>query len=391
MTAFLNFRGHGPLVALLQGPCAGDTLARALTCPFLLASPDTRLEPAGAWPSLETVGSLEPGRARILQGEPPTRAMPAERALELGLLEQVVPADALPAAGQALLEQLTARRGDTQVDVILEVIQGALSKGMTRALEQEAVGFMRLARLCFGPVQAPPPEPASPRLPAPGAPLLTGGTGWGNVPPLSHPPGESGRPLRLERQGTLATLLLSDPPRNEMNATFFWELARRVIQARATPAPAGLVVRGVGRHFSSGADLEELGRRLAVEPDLQVGRFLADNIRTFQSLAGLPFPTVAAVGGCCLGSGLELALACRQRLAADNAVFSLPEAQYGLMPGCGGTVRLARLLGRGQAIKLILSGRNLMAAEALDLGLVQAVLPRRELPAAAEALAGAST
>ena len=388
MTQFLNFRGHGPLVALIQGACAGDALARALACPFLLASPDAELEPAGAWPGLEALHRLEPGRARTLEGEQPTRAMPAERALELGLLEQVVPADALPAAGQALLDQLAARRDDAQVEVILEVIQRSLTGGMTRALELEAAGFLRLARLRFGPAPSPSLEPPSPRLPSPGAPLLTGGSGWGNVPPLTNPPG--GGPLRLERQGELATLLLSDPPRNEMNATFFRQLARSVIQVRATPAPSGLVVRGAGRHFSSGADLEELGRRLAVEPDLEVGRFLADNIRTFQSLAGLPFPTVAAVGGCCLGSGLELALACRQRLAADNAVFSLPEAQYGLMPGCGGTVRLARLLGRGRAIKLILSGRNIMAPEALELGLVSAVLPRRELPAAAEALVGAS-
>jgi 3-hydroxyacyl-CoA dehydrogenase / enoyl-CoA hydratase / 3-hydroxybutyryl-CoA epimerase len=148
------------------------------------------------------------------------------------------------------------------------------------------------------------------------------------------------------------------------------------------------VVRGAGRHFSSGADLEELGRRLAVEPDLQVSRFLADNIRTFQSLATLPLATVAAVGGCCLGSGLELALACHRRLATENAVLALPEAQYGLMPGCGGTVRLARLLGRSQALRLIMSGRSLMASEALELGLVEAVLPRRELVPAAEALAG---
>ena len=386
MASFLQ-HGEHELVALLRGDCSGQELARALACPFLLAAPDARLNPGEAWPKSDELHRLEPARARTLEGLDPAEVAPAERALELGLVERVLPAEQLEAAGGALLEELTSRRDAAQVTEILAVIHSALDGSpLSRALELEAEGFLRLARRRFGPVTSQASEPPSPRLPSGSGALPVGGTGWGNFPPAA-PPTVGAGPLRLERDGELTTLLLDDPPRNEMNAAFFGALARHVAQVRGAPPPAGLVLRGVGRHFSSGADLEELGRRLATEPDPQVSRFLADNLRTFQTLAGLPFSTVAAVGGCCLGSGFELALACGERLASDNAVFSLPEGQYGLMPGCGGTVRLARLVGRGQAIRLILSGRNVMASEAKSLGLVSAVLPRKELRREAQVLA----
>ncbi len=95
---------------------------------------------------------------------------------------------------------------------------------------------------------------------------------------------------------------------------------------------------------------------------------------------------MAAVGGCCLGSGLELALACRWRIAAANAVFALPETSFDLMPGCGGTVRLPSLVGRGRAVDLVLSGRFVDAGEAREIGLVDAIVDRRDLLAAARRL-----
>lgn len=386
MASFLQCQGHD-LVALLRGACSGEELARVLACPFLMAGPEARLEPAGAWPVSPELRRLEPARARILEGLDPVEAVPAERALELGLLERILSPDALQEAGEALQAELTARRDEAQLVEILAVIQRALDGApLARALELEAEGFLRLARRRFGPVVAPAEEPPSPRLSTDAGSLPAGGSGWGNFPPAASP-ADRGGPLRLERDGQVATLLLDDPPRNEMNAAFFGALARQVTRLSGGPAPSGMVLRGVGRHFSSGADLEELGRRLAVESDPRVSRFLADNLRTFQTLAGLPFGTVGAVGGCCLGSGFELALACGQRLASDNAVFALPEVQYGLMPGCGGTVRLARLVGRARAIRLILSGRSIMASEAHSLGLVSAVLPRKELFREAHALA----
>jgi enoyl-CoA hydratase/carnithine racemase len=146
------------------------------------------------------------------------------------------------------------------------------------------------------------------------------------------------------------------------------------------------VVHGAGRHFSSGADVGALKAGLAgAQPEL-AGRELLAATASFQALAELPYPSVAAVGGCCLGSGLELALACRWRVAAANAVFALPETSFDLMPGCGGTVRLPALVGRGRAVELLLSGRFVDAAEALEIGLVDAVVDRRGLVDAARRL-----
>ena len=141
----------------------------------------------------------------------------------------------------------------------------------------------------------------------------------------------------------------------------------------------GLIVYGQGRHFSSGADVGELVARLAGEGSEAGARFLAESTLGFHALSELPFPVVAAVGGCCFGSALELALACHYRVAARNAIFALPETTFGLMPGVGGTVRLPKLVGVGKAIEIILTGRALLAEEARTIGLVDLVVHRRRL------------
>jgi enoyl-CoA hydratase/carnithine racemase len=107
------------------------------------------------------------------------------------------------------------------------------------------------------------------------------------------------------------------------------------------------------------------------------------NAAAFTALEALPFPTVAAVDGACLGSGLELALACGGRVATPSALFAAPEASFGLLPGCGGTVRLPERVGVGAALDLLLTGRYVDADEALHLGLVDVLVPRAELHAAA--------
>jgi enoyl-CoA hydratase/carnithine racemase len=191
--------------------------------------------------------------------------------------------------------------------------------------------------------------------------------------------------LALDPDNEIARLVLDAPPRNEMGQDFFGTFAALVRTLRDLPV-RGLVVHGVGRHFSSGADVDALKARVAgMRPDL-AAQSLFEATSSFQAVAELPFPSVAAVGGCCLGSGLELALACRWRIAASNAVFALPEASFGLMPGCGGTVRLPQLVGRGRAVELVLAGRFVDAREALEIGLVDAVVDRRDLLPAARRL-----
>jgi enoyl-CoA hydratase/carnithine racemase len=182
-------------------------------------------------------------------------------------------------------------------------------------------------------------------------------------------------PLQLHCQNSIAHLVLSSPPKNEMGAEFFEELAR-ISNSLATMNVRGLIVRGARRHFSSGANVEELRSRVDTAA-------LVNNSDSFSILASLPFPTVAAIRGCCLGSGLELALACRFRVADRNAVLGLPEATFNLLPGCGGTVRLTKLAGYRNAIRMILTGESMLAQDALCLGLVDAVVDKSDVETAA--------
>lgn len=189
--------------------------------------------------------------------------------------------------------------------------------------------------------------------------------------------------LALERHGRFGALVLDAPPRNATDRALFQELS--VLTRDVLPGldVDGLVVRGAGRHFSSGADLDELRRSgdlTDIEPAL-----LAD-AQALHALESLPYPTVAAIDGACLGSGLELALACRFRVATPSALLGLPESTFGLMPGCGGTVRLTGLVGASRAIELVLSGALLSAEDARAAGLVDVLVPRAELQAAAERL-----
>jgi len=198
--------------------------------------------------------------------------------------------------------------------------------------------------------------------------------------------GSDGSPrLVVEQYGGIARLVLDAPPRNEMDQGFFHNLAALVGTLASLPV-RGLVIHGAGRHFSSGADINALKAGLAGAQPALAAHALFDATSSFQTIADLPYPTVAAVGGCCLGSGLELALACRWRVAAANAIFALPETSFDLMPGCGGTVRLPPLVGRGRAVDLVLSGRFVDAREAREIGLVDAVVDRRDLLDAARRL-----
>jgi enoyl-CoA hydratase/carnithine racemase len=196
-------------------------------------------------------------------------------------------------------------------------------------------------------------------------------------------------PLALERDGDLAVLVLDAPPKNVMEGAFFAAFAALVRDVLPGLDARGLVVRGRGRHFSAGADVPRLKDRLA-QPGAAAE--LAANAAAFGTLESLPFPVVAAVDGACLGSGLELALACGAVVATPSALLGAPESSFGLMPGCGGTVRLPSRVGAPAALDLVLTGRLLPADEALALGLVDAVVPRPDLfPAAARLVRGLAT
>ena len=137
-----------------------------------------------------------------------------------------------------------------------------------------------------------------------------------------------------------------------------------------------LVVRGEGeKAFVAGADIGQM-RGLTKEEGEAFGKLGND---VFRKLETLPVPTIAAVFGFALGGGCELAMCCDIRLCSDTAVFGQPEVGLGITPGFGGTQRMARLIGPGQAKRLIYTAQNIKAPEALAIGLVQAVYPAEEL------------
>ncbi|HBE02536.1 MAG TPA: hypothetical protein DC049_08675 [Spirochaetia bacterium] len=190
----------------------------------------------------------------------------------------------------------------------------------------------------------------------------------------------AGSRLVLEKNNSLLRILLIRPPGNEMDQIFFRELKNILEDILPDTRAEGLVIQGHGRHFSSGADIDELKKEIKNQQEAQnSNNFFLSNIRSFAVLERLTFPSAALISGCCLGSGLELALACNFRLASKSAVFSLPEIMFRLIPGCGGLVRLAKLAGREKAAELVLSGRTFDTEEALKYGIIDAVYEKNQL------------
>ena len=163
---------------------------------------------------------------------------------------------------------------------------------------------------------------------------------------------------------------------NALNATVVAELDALIRQADQDANVRGLIVTGAGpKAFVAGADIAEL-----VEVNRESGVAMGERgSRVLRQLEQLRMPVIAAVNGFALGGGCELAMACHIRLAAPNARFGLPEVKLGLIPGFGGTVRLARLVGRGRALELLLTGSMIDADEAARIGLVNRVVPAATL------------
>lgn len=192
------------------------------------------------------------------------------------------------------------------------------------------------------------------------------------------------RYLKLEAEDRIVTLTIERPERlNALDSEVIAELEAAFRTLSEDDEVRGVVVTGAGeKAFVAGADISELAR-LDHLSGVRTSRRGQD---VFRLLEEMPKPVIAAVNGFALGGGLELALACDLRIAAEEARFGLPEVRLGIIPGYGGTVRLPRLVGRGRALELILTGEMIDAAEAHRIGLVNRVVPRGELLGAARAL-----
>lgn len=188
----------------------------------------------------------------------------------------------------------------------------------------------------------------------------------------------AGQFVTTERDGDVAVIRLDRPKVNALSIEVLGEI-RAAVDALSSDLPGAVVVWGGERVFAAGADINEL--QTPSGPRDVPAAFRA----ALDALAGLPRLSIAAVNGVALGGGCELALACDLRIAAGNARFGQPEIQLGIIPGGGGTQRLARAVGAARAKELVLTGRHVLAEEALRIGLVQEVVePAEVLPRALE-------
>ena len=177
--------------------------------------------------------------------------------------------------------------------------------------------------------------------------------------------------------------MLNQPPANTMTQLFFDELRILIRETIPQTDIKALLIYGNGRHFSSGAEPFELKKRiirnLSSATAGELPDFLVENTKTFLALEKLPIPSFAAIRGTCLGSAMELALFCRYRICADGAVMGFPETSFGLMPGCGGSIKLPLIIGKARAMELIISGRNFSATEAYNWGIVHKIADRKTI------------
>ena len=182
----------------------------------------------------------------------------------------------------------------------------------------------------------------------------------------------------------IAVVTVNRPDKlNALNNTVISELDDLVFELGRNDAVRGVIVTGSGsKAFVAGADISELAP-VDRAAGIEVAR---KGSRVFRELERLRKPVVAAVNGFALGGGCELAMACHMRLAAPTARFAQPEVKLGLIPGFGGTIRLPRLVGRGRALELLLTGALIDADEALRIGLVNRIVPADKLLDEARAL-----
>lgn len=175
--------------------------------------------------------------------------------------------------------------------------------------------------------------------------------------------------MRLEQQGPVALLTINRPPVNALNQALLHEVFGAVGMVSRMQGVRALVVTGEGKAFVAGADIAEM-QNMSVS---EATNFSAMGQAVFSSLEALSIPVIAAVNGFALGGGCELAMSCDIILAGPKAVFGQPEVKLGVIPGFGGTQRLSRLVGMQRSKELQFTGRNVKAAEAVEIGLALAV------------------
>ena len=181
-----------------------------------------------------------------------------------------------------------------------------------------------------------------------------------------------------------ALITINNPPVNVLSRQTMGELQSALARVKQEAAVKVVIITGAGAHFIAGADVKEIAQLKSPQEAQLVA---AEGQAVITGIQRLGKPVIAAINGFCLGGGCELALACHLRIAGEQARLGQPEINLGIIPGFGGTQRLARLVGKAKATELILTGDLINAPEALRIGLVNKVVPSSELLKQAKDLA----
>jgi enoyl-CoA hydratase len=190
--------------------------------------------------------------------------------------------------------------------------------------------------------------------------------------------------VKYEKKGSIAYVTVNRPKvLNALNTPTWADLQAAFEDAKADKSVHGVILTGAGdKAFIAGADISELAHVDAYEAE-ESSRFGQGVLDLVENLGK---PVIAAINGFALGGGCETAMACTMRIAAEHAKFGQPEVKLGLLPGGGGTQRLPRLVGKGRALQLILTGETISAQEAYRIGLVNEIVPAASLIERAEAI-----
>jgi enoyl-CoA hydratase/carnithine racemase len=214
-------------------------------------------------------------------------------------------------------------------------------------------------------------------------------SGAGTASPALVPDASPTAPPQLanvlyEKKGPIAYVTINRPKvLNALNTPTWTDIRAAFEVAKADPSVLGVILTGAGdKAFIAGADISELAHVDAYEAE-ESSRFGQSVLDLIENLGK---PVIAAINGFALGGGCETAMACTIRIAAEHAKFGQPEVKLGLLPGGGGTQRLPRLVGKGRALQLILTGETISAQEAHRIGLVNEVVPAADLIGRAEAI-----
>ena len=191
--------------------------------------------------------------------------------------------------------------------------------------------------------------------------------------------------VRCEVADLVATVTIDNPPANSLSSPVMEALTRAMIDLSEDNSARAIVITGAGSLFVAGAEIKEIA---GIESGSRGAQLAAMGQGVFNQIEEMAKPVIAAINGVfCLGGGLELAMACHIRVAGERVRLGQPEIDLGIIPGFGGTQRLPRLVGRGRALEMMLTGSRITAQEAKAIGLVDQVVPEGEVLKQAKGLA----